>query len=271
MSQYAFLGAVERAYRPGCKLDVLPVLVGEQGCGKSTVLRLMFPEDHGEWFSDSLNLAADPKVRAEALQGFVLVEIAEMTGSTRAEIQSLKAFLSRADDGGVRLAYRHNPERLPRRCILFGTSNVAECLPNDLTGNRRFLVVEVAAHERGVAGARQVMNEWREQHWAEALHLHRHGVEARLPENLAAAQAESNETYRAGDTIIEDALDVWLGTAPPRFSLKDVAHGCKLVDAAGGVSKANESKLAALLRARGCAQVRAYVGGKRGRYWGLAT
>ena len=33
-SRYLFLGAVERTYRPGCKLDVMPVLVGPQGCGE---------------------------------------------------------------------------------------------------------------------------------------------------------------------------------------------------------------------------------------------
>ena len=90
-----------------------------------------FPRTGPEWFSDQLNLAADPKVRAEALQGVVMVEVAEMTGSTRAEIQSLKAFLSRTNDGGIRLAWRRNPEPMPRRCILVGTSNEAECLPND--------------------------------------------------------------------------------------------------------------------------------------------
>ncbi len=123
-SRYVFLGAVERTYKPGSKLDVLPVLVGPQGAGKSSVLALAFPEDRPEWFSDQLNLAADPKVRAEALQGVVMVEVAEMTGSTRAEIQSLKAFLSRTNDGGIRLAWRRNPEPMPRRCILIPRSRV---------------------------------------------------------------------------------------------------------------------------------------------------
>ena len=86
-----------------------------------------------EGFSDGLNLAAHPKERAEALQGKVYVEASEMAGATRAELESLKAFVSRQNDGSVRLAYRRDPESTPRRCIIVGTSNNMNCLPNDPT------------------------------------------------------------------------------------------------------------------------------------------
>ena len=98
-------------------------MIGAQGVGKSTALRCLLPPEHPEWFSDGLRLSADDKVRAEALQGRVIVEAAEMAGSTRAERESLKAFLSRTDDGSVRLAFRRNPETLLRRCVIAGTSN----------------------------------------------------------------------------------------------------------------------------------------------------
>ena len=117
------------------------VLIGPQGIGKSSALRLALPPDHPGWFADGLNLAAFPKERAEALQGRVIVEVAEMAGSTRAELESLKSFLSRTDDGSVRLAYRRNPETLLRRCIIVGTTNDPNPLPNDPSGNRRFVPV----------------------------------------------------------------------------------------------------------------------------------
>ena len=107
--RFMALGAIWRAYHPGLKLDEMPVLIGKGGLGKSTAARFMLPADRGEWFSDGLYLAADSKVRAEALQGRVVVEAAEMQGSTRADLESLKAFLSRTDDGAVRLAYRKTP------------------------------------------------------------------------------------------------------------------------------------------------------------------
>ena len=252
VSRYLFLGAVARTHQPGCKLDVMPVLVGPQGCGKSTALAMMFsPDAPAGWFTDNLNLAADAKARAEALQGAVVVEVSEMTGSTRAEIQSLKAFLSRTDDGGVRLAWRRNPDRLPRRCILVGTSNEVQCLPNDWTGNRRFLVVSVEPTARGAAEVREVLDGWRIQLWAEALHLHREGVDARLPDVLAGAQAAVNEWHRASDAILEDALDAWLDTAPDDFTMQEAVEGCRLVERGGHVRPGNQNKLAALLRARG--------------------
>ena len=139
--QFLFLGPVHRAYSPGAKLDEMPVLVGAQGIGKSALLLNLFPPEHAGWMNDGLHLAADPKVRAEALLGRVVVEAGEMAGSTRADLESLKAFVSRQDDGGIRLAFRRDPEPAPRRCIIVGTSNRLDVLPNDPTGNRRFVPI----------------------------------------------------------------------------------------------------------------------------------
>ena len=107
-SKFIFLGAATRAFFPGAKLDEMPVLVGGQGIGKSTALKLALPDDKPDWFADGLHLAASAKDRAEALQGRVIVEASEMAGSTTSELESLKAFISRTDDGSQRLAYRHN-------------------------------------------------------------------------------------------------------------------------------------------------------------------
>ena len=148
-SQFILLGAVTRSYEPGTKLDEMPVLIGPQGIGKSTALRLTLPPDMPELFADGLHLAGNPKERTEALQGRVIVECAEMAGSTRAELESLKAFLSRVDDGSVRLAYRHNPETMLRRCIIVGTTNAPEPLPNDPSGNRRFVPVVLTSGDVG--------------------------------------------------------------------------------------------------------------------------
>ena len=60
---------------------------------------------------------------AEALQGRVIVEASELAGLNRAEIEALKAFLTRQDDGGVRLSWRRNPNPMPRRAIIIGTTN----------------------------------------------------------------------------------------------------------------------------------------------------
>ena len=267
--RFVFLGPVARAYKPGTKLDEMPVLIGPQGCGKSTALRLALPPDRPEWFADGLHLAADPRSRAEALQGRVIVEAAEMAGSTRAELEGLKAFLSRTDDGVVRLAYRRNPETMLRRCCIVGTTNDPHCLPNDPTGNRRFVPVQVAARPGAVEALRRYLDEHRGQLWAEAVVLHRSGVEARLQDHLAEAQADANEGARRRDDLLEDALNVWLRTEPVTFTLADAAAGCGLADPdrVTRLPMRESRRLGAALRAEGYSSRREREGGQRRTLW----
>ena len=138
--RYIPVGAIQRTWWPGCKLDEILVLVGEQGIGKSTLLRQILPE--AAYFSDGLNFNGSARERVESMLGYVIVEASEMAGISRARIDSLKAFISRAEDGSIRLVYRKNKDFLPRRCIIVGTSNEQMVLPNDPTGNRRFVAVK---------------------------------------------------------------------------------------------------------------------------------
>ena len=293
--RFIFLGPIWRAFQPGTKLDETPVLIGPQGCGKSTALRLAFPPDRPEWFADGLHLAADPKPRAEALQGRVIVEAAEMAGSTRAELESLKSFLTRTDDGSIRLAYRRNPETMQRRCIIVGTTNDAHCLPNDPTGNRRFVPIHVAARSEltqcaecdddrlvdggcaacgleqplAVEALRRYLDEHREQLWSEAVNLYRSGVEAHLPDHLAEAQSAANEGARRRDDLLEDALAVWLRTAPRTFTLADAAIGCGLADPerVTRLPMRESRRLGAALRAEGYSSRRERESARRLTLW----
>ena len=224
--RFMVLGAVWRTYEPGLKLDELPVLIGKGGIGKSTCARFLLPADRGDWFSDGLYLAADSKVRAEALLGRVVVEAAEMQGSTRADLESLKAFLSRTDDGAVRLAYRKDPELLLRRCVIVGTADRAEPLPND-SNLRRFVPVFLDAGNPALI--REYMDANRAQLWAEALHLYRRGVEARLPDELKGLQSEATDRARSRDTVIEDAVSEWTW-GNDGFTMAELAAGVHLID-----------------------------------------
>ena len=158
-SRYIGVGAIQRTYEPGCKLDEVPVLLGAQGVGKSAFARNWFSEDQHEWHGDAVDLGARPKEQAEQLAGKVVVELSEMTGIRKAELERLKSFISRQDDGQFRWAYARAPVPSPRMCVFIGTTNEAECLPNDPSGNRRFVVVEL---ERGcdVEAASVDRNQW---------------------------------------------------------------------------------------------------------------
>ena len=186
-SGFLFMGPLARTFEPGLKLDQMPVLVGEQGLGKSALLRALFPREHPEWFSDGLNLADRTRERAEALLGRVIVEASEMTGANRAEIESLKAFITRQDDGNVRLAYARRPETMLRRCIIVGTTNSRESLPNDVTGLRRFVPVELWAADEAIE---ELADADREQWWAEARARLAAGERASMPRELIPEQTE---------------------------------------------------------------------------------
>ena len=203
-SRFVFLGAVWRAFKPGTKLDETPILIGPQGIGKSTAIRLCLPPEYPFWFTDGLHLGADPKTRAEAVQGRVIVEASEMTGVTRAELESLKTFLAATDDGAVRFAYDRYTEPRPRRWVMVGTTNAPECLPNDLGGNRRFVPLELKGGSPGKI--EPYFDEHREQLWAEAVALYHAGEQAWLPYSLQSAQRAATEQHRQQDELIENSV-----------------------------------------------------------------
>ena len=222
-SRYFFIGAIQRAKDPGCKLDEFPILIGDQGIGKSAFLRNLFPKDKWDWFNDQISVSAPAKERVESLQGRVIVEFGEMQGYTSKHLEDMKAFLTRQDDGGVRLAYRMDPQTHLRRCIFVGTSNDPECLPNDWTGLRRFVPVHL---ERGVDVEKE-LDKVRDQLWAEALHMYTLDWRANLPRDLIHAQKAAAERSRRRDDLYEDMVDqitVEEGTITELCEFEDPTH-----------------------------------------------
>ena len=267
---FIFLGTVWRAMEPGTKLDEMPILIGKPGIGKSTALRYALPEEHRYMFTDGLNLASAAKERVESLQGRAIVEVAEMAGARRADLESLKAFLSRTDDGSIRLAFRKNPEHMPRRAILVGTADRSDPLPDD-RNLRRYVPVTL---EDGDAGkCMRWLDYARLQYWAEAMHLYRKGVSARLPDDLKYAQSVAAESARAHDTVLEDAIVEWLPTAPTHFTIKNVALAIGLAEYnnPGKLSTKDERRIAQVLRHNGYNNPTKDVDGKKLRRWTKAT
>jgi len=268
-SRYVFLGSITRTFRPGAKLDETPVLIGPKGCGKSTAVRRWLPDD--EWFGDAVTFRQSTKEQAEAMQGKVIVEIAEMSGSTRAEVEALKAFMTRTKEQ-VRLAYGRQVHRQPRMCIFIGTANPGTPIPDDDAASRRFVTVTVAIGQDGVAGLRSYQDRNRDQCWAEALKRFGSGEEARLPEHLFPQQHATNDLFRNRDPLFEEAVEDSVGIVGNEgpFTMADMVDQM-LKLSPGIIDKRRDSKrLGVALRRLGYeSRLRRWPewGGKRKRAW----
>lgn len=140
VTRLMFFAAIRRVFDPGCKFDYCIILADtKQGTGKSSICRFMALKD--EWFTDSLGDLSKSAKAFESLCGHWIIEMAEMVSTNRTkDVESIKAFLTRTADD-YRRPYGVYAERQPRQCIFIGTSNRPQFLPNDKTGNRRFIPI----------------------------------------------------------------------------------------------------------------------------------
>lgn len=202
VTRKTLVAAVARIYRPGIKFDSILVLVGEQGMGKST----LFARLGKEWFSDSLSISdMKDKTAPEKLQGYWLLELSELNGIKKMDVEVVKSFITRTDDK-YRQAYGVNVESHPRSCIIVGTTNSDGGFLRDITGNRRFWPVRVTGHGKwhpwDLADIDQV--------WAEAIEYFNQGEELFLKGKIAAvAYTKQREAMETDDRegIVGEYLD----------------------------------------------------------------
>ena len=205
------IGAIERVHNPSVKFETMLCLVeDEQGGGKSTIARLLACKD--EWFTDDIKNLDDENIYRK-LQGHWIIEFSEMLATAKTKtVEAIKAFLSRQKDT-YKVPYDKYPHDFPRQCIFIGTTNNLDFLPNDRTGNRRFIPV-LANTEMAEAHPLDDEVETRayiEQAWAEAMEIYRSGdyaliLSIDLQEVLLEAQKKfTPEDPNAG--IIQKWLD----------------------------------------------------------------
>lgn len=171
------VAAVARIYEPGTKFDSVLILNGPQGIGKST----FFERLGNKWFSDSLTITdMRDKAAAEKLQGYWLLELGELAGIKKTDVETVKSFVSRTDDK-YRASYGVNVESHPRQCVIVGSTNSESGFLRDITGNRRFWPVRVSGNS--------VKKPWElkdiDQIWAEAVSVYRKGEDLFLNGNEA--------------------------------------------------------------------------------------
>ncbi|MDE2022239.1 MAG: hypothetical protein KGI71_05015 [Patescibacteria group bacterium] len=200
VSKNFLIGAVARILAPGSKVDSMPIFEGNQGIGKSTLLRVLTGE---AWFLET-SIEIGSKDSYQALRRKWIVELGELDALTRGEVSRVKQFLTTAKDS-YRPSYGHKTIDFPRQSVLAGTINPeGGGYLKDNTGARRFWPIEVSRIDiRGVKAAR-------DQLWAEATFRYRKCEKWHFhdPRTLKAA-AEEAEDRRQTDPW-EPIIRAWL-------------------------------------------------------------
>ena len=163
VSRLIFAGGIHRLYEPGCKFEDVPILMGDQGCGKSTLIRFLAIND--DYFGELKVMEGQQAI--EDLSGKWVMEIPEMSAFTKAKDQeAIKAFVSRQRDS-YRKPYDRNTTELYRRCFFLASSNNRAPLV-DKTGNRRWYPVELKSNGYEIFDHEREIRDYIMQCWAEA-------------------------------------------------------------------------------------------------------
>ena len=166
--QRMLIGAVARAYEPGCSMSWLPILVGPQGAGKSMFARNLVPQDLFTELTVPLDTLMKESYRLHV--GWLL-ELPEIDHFFKPRnIENFKNLVTtRCDE--VRRPYDRLPSKLRRRFVMIGTTNQSEFLI-DPTGNRRFVPLEIG---QDFLVPWKQLNEERDLIWAAAVDAYRKG------------------------------------------------------------------------------------------------
>lgn len=174
------IGAVKRVFEPGCKFDTVLILEGEQGLGKSTILRELATIGGNEYFLDNVGDIRN-KDTLMIMQGNLIIEMAELASFKKAENEEIKAFITRQTDV-YRAPYARTISHRKRMFVFAASTNEGETdgYLTDHTGNRRYWPVQCGKMD--YAGIPKV----REQLWAEAVHRYKSGERTWMDESEMA-------------------------------------------------------------------------------------
>lgn len=205
----ALVAAVARIFQPGVKFDYMLTIVGVQGIGKSTFIQKLAVND--SWYSESFS-TIHGKEAQESVQGVWLGEMGELAGLKKADVESIKHFISTRFDR-YRVSYGKRTENFPRQCVFFGTTNNRGFL-KDPTGNRRFWPIDTTKGKPSKSVFDELTRTEIDQIWAEAVVLYNAGETLFLPDAVERIAIEAQSEFTEKDDRI-GAIERYLNTLVP--------------------------------------------------------
>lgn len=192
VTRKSLVAAVARIYErnKGVKFDNVILLVGDQGCGKSTFISKL----GGAWYLDGLTNVGSKESVEQLREGWI-IEMSEMLATKRTDRETLKQFFSKVSDT-YRAPYDKRPETHNRQCVFWGTTNDFQIL-SDATGNRRYWPIEVSKGGRNSIW--DDLPKERDQIWAEAKHYYKQGETLYLDKVLTERAAVVQDEFSVED------------------------------------------------------------------------
>jgi predicted P-loop ATPase len=184
-----FVAMVQRIYEPGCQFDNMLILEGQQGIYKSSLVRAI----GGLWYAPIELNVNDRKSLVEVMRGKWILEVEELAGFKKQEVDKVKSFLSCPSDR-VRLSFGHHCIDFKRQCVFIATYN-PEGLNTYLSDiqNRRFWPISIPENFKIKLTE---FNEIRDQLFAEALYWYHKGEKLFIDGEEAAELALEEQAKR---------------------------------------------------------------------------
>jgi predicted P-loop ATPase len=239
VSRKWLIAAISRALNPGCKVDNVLILHGEQGEGKSTLLRDLAGD---EFFNEEDFDFGNTQKAGLALRGTWIHEWAELDSMSRATHTRLKSFISERFSR-FRPPYGRETVMEPRRCVFAGSSNKDDFL-TDSTGNRRFWPVKIGTYRRDFFQA------MRDQLLAEAKEAYLDGERCWLTQEEEFLASRPRELVEHEDAWTEDVMSYLQGRR--EVSMKEITE--HLTIPLERVEIKQQSRIAGILRKAGWRQ-----------------
>ena len=262
---YLWTALAGRCMDPGCKVDMVPVLIGDQGSGKSSMVEALAPAEDA-FVEVNLDQRNEDQM-ARSLRGKLVGELAELRGLAGREAEDIKAWITRRYEE-IRALYAEFHSKYARRLVMIGTGNNEEFL-SDETGERRWLPLRVGATDIDSLRAD------RDQLWAEGVALWRSaGVQWRDAMTLAVGE---HSAFKVRDPW-QEAIEAWLvqedlvevPNGSRRLSSRDVlVNALRIADSS--IKKSDEMRVGRVLKHLGFVRVERWESGKNRKLWERAA